>query len=297
MGRVIVPAADALLDIPVPIYGDGIGEVVPLDYMGGDVRIVEAARTSYQGGTKTVNEDRGLIQHLMRNAHTSPFEQVILLWYMRIPLFVAVQLVRHRTSRLNAESGRYSVMENKFYFPTVEGIRGQGNKDKQVGDGLMVEGDAIHAKAILEAACERAYADYERLLAQGVAREQARMVLPQNLYVKWYWQMDLHNWFHMAGLRLDWHAQLECRQAVSAQVPLVKAVAPIAFAAWEDEVFNSIRLSGKERAVVTSSMTMQGYYATPTRDDYLSEFTKELGGNAKAAERLVDKLAMLHRAA
>jgi thymidylate synthase (FAD) len=290
MARVIVPAADALLDIPVPIYGDGIGEVVPLDYMGGDVRIVEAARTSYQGGTKTVNEDRGLIQHLMRNAHTSPFEQVILLWYMRIPLFVAVQLVRHRTARLNAESGRYSVMENKFCLPTLDGVRGQGDKDKQVGDGKLVEGNAVEALKLLNDACNEAYEKYENLLTLGVAREQARMVLPQNLYVKWYWQMDLHNWFHMAGLRLDWHAQLECRQAVAAQVPLVKAVAPMAFDAWETEVFDSIRLSGRERALVKS------WLDTDWNPGDLATNADNVLGH-KSGQRLMDKLAMLHRAA
>jgi thymidylate synthase (FAD) len=288
MARVIVPAADAILDIPVPIYGDGIGEVVPLDYMGGDVRIVEAARTSYQGGTKTVNEDRGLIQHLMRNAHTSPFEQVILLWYMRIPLFVAVQLVRHRTSRLNAESGRYSVMENKFYIPKINELRGQGDKDKQVGDGVLEGLNALEAHSHLVNACNEAYERYEKLLKAGVAREQARMVLPQNLYVKWYWQMDLHNWFHMAGLRLDWHAQLECRQAVAAQVPLVQAVAPIAFEAWQNEVFDSIRLSGKERAFVQDELNR----AVPAND--LSELAKAEFGE-KGAARLLDKLRSPHR--
>lgn len=75
------------------------GHVTLIDYMGGDDRIVQAARVSYGDGTKTKREDAALIDYLMRNKHTSPFEQVVITFHMKMPIFVARQIIRHRTAR------------------------------------------------------------------------------------------------------------------------------------------------------------------------------------------------------
>src|SRR5678815_3666054 len=108
MGRVEVEAAEALIDQKIPVLDKGFVRLV--DYLGGDARIVAAARVSYGAGTKTVREDRGLIHYLMRHLHTSPFEQVQLSFHIKLPVFVARQWIRHRTARVNEYSGRYSVM-------------------------------------------------------------------------------------------------------------------------------------------------------------------------------------------
>ena len=79
---------------------------------------MQAARVSYGAGTKTVREDKGLINYLMKNWHTSPFEQVGLTFHCKMPIFVARQWVRHRTARLNEISGRYSIMKDEFYVPS-----------------------------------------------------------------------------------------------------------------------------------------------------------------------------------
>ncbi|MBO7453440.1 MAG: FAD-dependent thymidylate synthase, partial [Clostridiales bacterium] len=85
--------------------------------MGGDSRIVQSARVSYGDGTKTVREDAGLIDYLLRHQHTSPFEQVVLTFHVKMPIFVARQWIRHRTARVNEISGRYSIMRDEFYLP------------------------------------------------------------------------------------------------------------------------------------------------------------------------------------
>jgi thymidylate synthase (FAD) len=99
MAHTIVNAAEALLDQEIKVLDKGFVRLV--DYLGGDERIVQAARVSYGAGTKTFREDRGLIHYLMRHRHTSPFEQVILTFHTKMPIFVARQWVRHRTARLN----------------------------------------------------------------------------------------------------------------------------------------------------------------------------------------------------
>ena len=104
MAHCIVPEAEEILDKEFKVLDKGFVRLV--DYMGGDARIVQAARVSYGAGTKTVREDAGLIDYLLRNQHTSPFEQVVLTFHIKLPIFIARQWVRHRTARMNEISGR-----------------------------------------------------------------------------------------------------------------------------------------------------------------------------------------------
>src|SRR6056297_3565002 len=99
MAHEIVSAAENILDKEYQVLNKGFVRLV--DYMGGDKRIVQAARVSYGQGTKTKRQDKGLINYLLRNQHTSPFEQVIMTFHRKLSIFVARQWVRHRTARLN----------------------------------------------------------------------------------------------------------------------------------------------------------------------------------------------------
>jgi thymidylate synthase ThyX len=105
MARSAIPEADALLDQAIPVLDQGFVRLV--DYMGGDARVVQSARVSYGEGTKTVREDKGLINYLMRHAHTSPFEQVELTFHVKAPIFVIRQWFRHRTACLAGDSLLY----------------------------------------------------------------------------------------------------------------------------------------------------------------------------------------------
>jgi thymidylate synthase (FAD) len=100
---------DAILGEKLNVLDHGFIRVV--DYMGDDAAVVQAARVSYGSGTKTVNEDQGLINYLMRKWHTTPFEMCDIKLHVKLPIFVARQWVRHRTASINEYSARYSVME------------------------------------------------------------------------------------------------------------------------------------------------------------------------------------------
>jgi thymidylate synthase (FAD) len=245
MPRAVVPEAEALLDQELPVLDKGFVRLV--DYMGSDQRIVQAARVSYGAGTKTVREDRGLINYLMKNWHTSPFEQVQLTFHTKMPIFVARQWVRHRTARLNEISGRYSIMRDEFYVPSPDQIRYQSasNKQGRSDESLSAE-DAARVIQLFEEEQRSIYTNYQSVIERGVARELARMNLPLSLYTEWYWQIDLHNLFHFLRLRLDPHAQYEIRAYAEAMSKCAQAVAPLAYEAFEEHILGSITFSRAE---------------------------------------------------
>ncbi len=245
MARSTNDTADALLDKEIRVLDKGFVRLV--DYMGGDDRIVQAARVSYGAGTRTVREDSGLINYLLRNRHTSPFEQVILTFHLKMPIFVARQWLRHRTARLNEISGRYSVMKDEFYVPAAEHVRLQSRINRQGGDSDGIsDGLREDVARRLAAGQSEAYRDYEALLEDDVARELARVNLPLALYTEMYWQSDLNNLFHFLRLRMDWHAQYEIRAYGDAMAHIVQAVAPLAYAAFEEHQLHGHSLSRSE---------------------------------------------------
>jgi thymidylate synthase (FAD) len=252
MGHIVVPEAEALLDQELKVLDKGFVRLV--DYMGGDARVVQAARVSYGAGTKTVREDKGLINYLLKNAHTSPFEQVILTFHMKLPIFVARQVIRHRTARLNEISGRYSVMKDEFYVPDPARVKVQSKDNKQgSGDALPPEAaDRVIAKMREEQAA--VYQNYEGFLGMDVARELARVDLPLSLYTEWYWQCDLHNLFHFLRLRLDWHAQHEVRAYAEAMATCAQAVAPLCYEAFEEHVKHGERFGRTELAAIRAML-------------------------------------------
>ena len=254
MSRIVVEAAEALLDQEIKVLDKGFVRLV--DYLGGDDRIVQSARVSYGTGTKTYRQDRGLIHYLLRNAHTSPFEQVQLTFHAKMPVFVARQWVRHRTARLNEISGRYSVMKDEFYVPAPEHILPQSKDNKQGRGGERFTDEEERAIVDLFRAEQRmVYSNYEKLLGQNVAREIARINLPLSMYTEWYWQVDLHNLFHFLRLRMDAHAQYEIRVYAEALAQCAKAVAPLAYEAFEEHVLGAVTLSRAECEAVARMLS------------------------------------------
>jgi thymidylate synthase (FAD) len=253
MARTVVPEAEALIDKEIKVLDKGFVRLV--DYLGGDERIVQSARVSYGAGTKTVRQDRGLIHYLMRNEHTSPFEQVQLTFHTKMPIFVARQWVRHRTARLNEISGRYSIMKDEFYVPEPDQMRGQSADNKQArGDEKLP--DPVVEKMLREFEDDQKhiYAHYEGMIEGGLARELARANLPLSLYTEWYWQIDLHNLFHFLRLRMDAHAQYEIRVFAEALATCAKAVAPLAYEAFEEHILLGVRLSRQECIALVAMM-------------------------------------------
>jgi len=248
MARTTVETAEAIIDQPIPCLDKGFVRLV--DYMGGDDRIVQSARVSYGAGTKSYRQDRGLIHYLLRNRHTSPFEQVVLTFHAKMPILVARQWVRHRMARLNEISGRYSVMQDEFYVPAPEHVAIQSSDNKQGrGTALPLAEAAVVIDAMVEEQ-KQAYAAYQAQLERGVARELARSNLPLSLYTEWYWQIDLNNLFKFLELRMDGHAQYEIRVFANAMADCAKAVAPIAYEAFEEHILGAVTLSKSECAAV-----------------------------------------------
>lgn len=235
------------------------GFVRLVDVMGDDRRIVQAARVSYGEGTRTVREDAALIDYLMRHRHTSPFEMVEFTFHVKAPIFVTRQWFRHRTASVNEISARYSVLKDEFYEPSPEDLRSQSELNKQVGEGELPAGEATRAAAILAEGEREAYARYQELLKLGVAREQARSVLPVGIYTEFYWKQDLHNLLHFLKLRLDYHAQAEIRAYARAVAEFVRTRVPQVWASFEEHVLNARTLSASERAVLARLLDRDSY--------------------------------------
>ncbi len=253
MTRLTVEAADALLGREYRVLDKGFVRLV--DYLGGDARIVQSARVSYQEGTKTVREDAALIDYLVRHKHTSPLEQVVLTFHLKMPIFVARQWLRHRTARLNEISGRYSVMRDEFYLPEAAVVRRQSEVNKQGRSEEEVPA-ALQERTLelLKAGQADAYRGYKELLGEDVARELARINLPLALYTEMYWQIDLHNLFHFLRLRLDAHAQHEIRAYAEVMAELARAVAPLAYAAFEEHIMHAQTFSRSELELLLSAL-------------------------------------------
>lgn len=247
MAHCSIPSAEAVLDKEIKVLDKGFVRLV--DYLGGDERIVQAARVSYGQGTKSYREDAGLIDYLLRHEHTSPFEQVALTFHVKLPIVVARQWIRHRTARVNEISGRYSIMKDEFYLPAPADLAAQSADNKQGRADEPMEADrAARVIALLEKGQKKAYEDYVELVDEGLARELARINLPLSLYTEWYWQIDLHNLFRFLMLRLDPHAQKEIRLYSAALLELTRAVAPRAVESFERHILNAVRFSGAEMA-------------------------------------------------
>ncbi|MFP4442279.1 MAG: FAD-dependent thymidylate synthase [Spirochaetia bacterium] len=276
MAHCVVPEAEKILDKPFPVLTDGFVRLV--DYLGGDRRIVQSARVSYGEGTKTQRKDQGLIDYLLRNDHTSPFEQVVLTYHSKMPIFVARQWVRHRTARLNEISGRYSILNNDYYIPFPEHISLQSSDNKQ-GRSEKPAGKELRERVTgwFDAERIRTYKAYQEMVDSGIARELARMVLPLNIYTEIYWQIDLHNLFHFIRLRLDRHAQLEIRKYAEILLVTAEKVAPLAVKAFKKHIQSGVRLSGGEADLVRT---------------LLLENPAALDNDSKETQRLKKKLGI-----
>jgi len=274
MARIVSPEAEKLLDKEIKVLDRGFVRLV--DYLGSDARIVQAARVSYGEGTRTVREDKELIDYLLRHGHTSPFEQVIITIHAKMPIFVARQWVRHRTARLNELSGRYSEMLDEFYVPEPERIKPQDtfNRQSSLEEGEVPPELQKKVIEIITRDQRTVYTAYREMLDDGISRELSRINLPLSLYTQWYWQIDLHNLFHFLKLRMDKHAQWEIRQYANALARIAKAVAPWAYESFEDHILYGANFS---RTEIQALREMINGKPCPLKGRKLKEFNQKMG--------------------
>ncbi len=211
-----------------------------------DSAIAQAARTSYGKGTKSVSEDKALINYLMKHRHTSPFEMVELKFHCRMPIFVARQWIRHRTASVNEYSARYSEVPDIFYKPEDAAILGQSKNNKQGSEGNILDKDKEYFGSKISTISSESYEAYQESLNKGISRETARMLLPVNYYTEWYWKIDLHNLFRFISLRADHHAQMEIRVYAEKILEICRQLAPVSTEAFENHMMNSISISRED---------------------------------------------------
>ncbi|MEM8981018.1 MAG: FAD-dependent thymidylate synthase [Pseudomonadota bacterium] len=254
--RATVPGIEAHLYKAHEVLDHGFVRVI--DYMGDDAAITQSARVSYGKGTKSVQNDEGLIRYLMRHWHSTPFEMCEIKLHVKLPIFVARQWIRHRTANVNEYSARYSILDREFYIPAPEQLAAQSVVNNQGRGGTLEGAEAARVLEVLKADSNRAYDHYEQMISQdgqdGLARELARMNLPANIYTQWYWKVDLHNLFHFLRLRADAHAQYEIRVYADVICELVKDWVPFAYRAFEDYRLGGGHLSGRGLAAVRAML-------------------------------------------
>ena len=199
-----------------------------IDHMGSDLSVVNAARVSFGKKHGTFQDkDKGLIKYLAKHKHLSPFGHAFASFHVKAPIFVARQLVKHKFLRWNEISRRYVDDEPEFYVPKV--WRGRSADKKQGSEGVIatsISPDYINNQARMV---------YKNLLNNGVAPEQARMVLPQSTMTEWYWSGSLDAFAAMCKLRCASDTQAETRIVADQINDAMKPLFPVAWEALMNE--------------------------------------------------------------
>ena len=289
--RPTTPAAEEILGGYFPVLDHGF--VALVDYMGGDEDIERAARVSYGYGTRKTSQTRGLVRYLRRHHHTTPSEMVDLKFHCAMPMFVARQWIRHRTSSVNEYSGRYSLMPLLFYKPDLEhfGLQSSDNRQGRASEHAPA---ALYEKTVAhwEKVRTEASRGYRWMVEEEVARELARIDLPLSTYTQWYWKINLHNLFHFLTLRADPHAQWEIQEFARVMAGMLKRVAPLSYEAWIDYNVGAHSMSRAEMAALRRLLEADVDGIRPREGVVALDpgGLKELGLSGRELRELVDKL-------
>ena len=197
--------------------------------------------TTHDGSTNDGSKVPGLINYLMRERHGSPFEHSHFTFYVKAPIFVWREHMRHRIASYNEESGRYKVLEPEFYIPPRERKLQQIGK---VGHYQFVDGTNLQYALLLTTLkrhCESAYTDYLQLLQNNVAKEVARIVLPVNIYSSAYVTMNARALMNFLSLRVaaedskyPSYPQREIEMVGEAYEEIFSTIMPITYQAFID---------------------------------------------------------------
>lgn len=205
-------------------------------FSNADLLPVNAARVSASGFSNEYSKrDSGLVRRLIEDKHGTPFEHANMTFFIECPLFVNAQWHTHRWSSFNQESGRYTEMLPRFYIPHDDGWRLQPEKRMNYLYNEACEALGSKATAIVKAYCEEQWSAYKLLLSNGIAREQARMVLPENIMTRFWWTANLRSIANFLFLRTDEHAQKEIRDAATLVEKEVACYFPEFYNAWVEK--------------------------------------------------------------
>lgn len=206
-----------------------------IDKMGNDLTIVNAARVSF-GNTQEelTDKDKKLIKYLADHLHMSPFEHCMMSVKISCPLYIRSQIHRHRTFAYNEISRRYTSKNLQFYSPPNDDIRVQAKKNRQASADAMTPEMSASMDVAIQSIHQKTLDTYNLLLEQGVCREQARGILPQNLMTEFYMTGNLRNWMHFVNLRLHEGAQKEAQYIANQCLDLLLANFPVGAKAIRD---------------------------------------------------------------
>ena len=181
--------------------------------------------------------DEKLLRYLWENKHMTPFEMAGMIIEIQAPIFVVREWQRHRTQSYNELSGRYTTLPDLYYIPSVERLIAgrQAVANKQGSEDGFTEADAISIRQDIHNAAQDARFQYEKLLARGVARELARLVVPVNQYTRFRASANLRNWLQFLDLRLPDNVQWEFRQYSKAVVTLIQEYFPRTYTLFDEE--------------------------------------------------------------
>jgi len=232
----------------IDLYGDGVGAVEYIQHMGNDLTIVNSARVSYGKEKQKLDVgDQKLIKYLLDHRHTSPFEHCNITFRFTVPMYISKQHMRHRTWSYNEISRRYTDVDLKFYEPSSYRSQHKTNRQASNNDAInptlgnlptRVMAGARFSKAPLPASKavakfhKEAIRLYNGMIEFGVCREQARGVLPQNLYTQYFGTANLSNLFKFISLRLPTDAQWEIQAVARAVLEITSNCFPVATEAW-----------------------------------------------------------------
>ena len=221
----------------IDLYGDGIGKVQYIDHMGSDLTIVNSARVSFGVEKEELDaRDKKLINYLVKHKHTSTFEHNVVTFKFVVPLFVRSQHMRHRTWSYNEISRRYTDKDLTFHCPNTfrtqhKSNRQSSNKDKInpiLYPDLSDPNYGWRCSDYMKRHVTHSVELFEQLMKSGVCREQARMVLPQNMYTEYYGTVNLNNLLKFIGLRTHGGAQQEIQDVALACLKIATDLWPIA---------------------------------------------------------------------
>jgi len=237
--KVTVPRAAPFEEKPlrsIHVYRDGIGRVDLVDHMGTDLTIVNSARVSFGKHKETIDEkDEKLVNYLVKHRHTSTFEHNVVTLRFVVPLFVRSQHHRHRTWSYNEISRRYTDVNIQFYEP--DEFRTQHKSNRQASNPDETADPILYTPVQKVSEAVRAHHEdsmrlFDKMIEAGVCREQARGVLPQNMYTEYYGTVNLSNLLKFIDLRTHEGAQWEIQKVAEACLDIAEGLWPVAVGAY-----------------------------------------------------------------
>ncbi|MEC8977605.1 MAG: FAD-dependent thymidylate synthase [Pseudomonadota bacterium] len=225
----------------IQLYDDGIGSVDYISHMGDDLTVVNSARVSFGVEKKELDDkDKKLIRYLIKHKHTSTLEHNLITFRFTVPLFIRSQHHRHRTWSYNEISRRYTDVNINFYEP--QSFRSQHKSNRQASNpnelsnpNLFINTKNPYPVSLaVREHHEKSLLLYSSMIEAGVCREQARGVLPQNMYTQYYGTTNLNNLMKFIELRTHDGAQWEIKQVALACLEIAKELYPITVGSYID---------------------------------------------------------------